>query len=192
MNMPPKRSPPDTLPPSSYLPTLTPAASPRTTPRSSRPSTTAAAAQIAARSAQRAAAHSTGSPHRPGQRPSAHISATCATVLPQTVTVALPRPGSAAGIGGGGARRARSSTSSPATRTAKRSGGAAARNMAVCEDDAVSWRRRCGRCAGGDAGPLRSGGGGKTVREPTEGDGSRCTLSLCVIMVSFAGLFKRR
>jgi hypothetical protein len=38
------------------------------------------------------------------------------------------------GGGGGGARRARSSTRSPATRTAKMRGGAAARNIAVCDD----------------------------------------------------------
>ncbi|KAH8982657.1 hypothetical protein EDB86DRAFT_2834286 [Lactarius hatsudake] len=59
--------------------------------------------------------------------------------------------GSAADIGGGGARRARSSTSSPVTRTAKMSGGAAARNMAVW-DEAIFWRGRCGRRTGGGVG----------------------------------------
>ncbi|KAI9447467.1 hypothetical protein H4582DRAFT_2051225 [Lactarius indigo] len=125
---------PDTLPPSSHLPTLTPATVPRATHHSSRLSTTAAAAQMAARNAQTAAAHTTGSPHKPGQRTSAHISTRCAMELPRTVTVALLTPGRAAGIGGGGARRARSSTSSPVMRTAKTRGGAAARNMALWDE----------------------------------------------------------
>jgi hypothetical protein len=146
-------------------------------PRSSSPSKTTAPAQIAARSTPTAPAHSTGSAQMPGQRASAHISTLCAAVLPTTVTVA-PIPGGGGG-GGGGARRARSSTRSPATRTAKMRGGAAAQNIAVCDDGAaVSRNWRCWRCAWGDVWLRWPRSGGKALKE---GDMLRCALSRVIV-----------
>jgi len=122
VNIPTNNSLPDTLPPSSHLPILTPAAPDRST-LFSKESNTAAHAQITALSAPSAPTQSTGSAQRPGQRLSAHMSACCMIVLPCTETLI---PGGASGRGE--ARRARSSTSRPAMRMEKRSGGAAVRN----------------------------------------------------------------
>ena len=125
VNIPANKSLPDTLPPSSHLPILTPVA-PDTLILSSKESNKAAQAQITALSAPSAPTQSTGSAQRPGQRLSAHMSARCVTVLPCTETV-MP----SGALGRGEARRARSSTSRPAMRIEKRSGGAALRNRAL-------------------------------------------------------------